>query len=152
MLYESFFKITAYWSFWDLKSRETTLSEFDSLNRVHTLFEHAKAMGENALSFSIAARGKTKILEGSVVISVSELTAVYHMPKIVAKLRELEPAIDLEIVVTNESSDLKRREADIAIRGFKPTQPDLIAKKLGEEPVWFYGEKGYLAKISWDWE
>lgn len=46
--------------------------------------------------------------------------------------------------MTNETSDLKRREADIAIRSFRPTQNDLIAKKLGEEVIWLYGTQEYL--------
>jgi DNA-binding transcriptional LysR family regulator len=49
--------------------------------------------------------------------------------------------------VTNETSDLKRREADIAIRSFRPTQNDLIAKKLGEEIIWLYGTSKYLEQL-----
>lgn len=49
---------------------------------------------------------------------------------------------------TNDSSDLKRREADIAIRSFRPTQDDLIARKLGEERIWLYGTPDYLAGLN----
>jgi DNA-binding transcriptional LysR family regulator len=49
--------------------------------------------------------------------------------------------------VTNEPSDLKRREADIAIRNFRPTQNDLIVKKLGDENIWLYGTQIYLAQL-----
>ena len=51
------------------------------------------------------------------------------------------------MIVTNKPSDLKRREADIAIRSFRPTQNDLIAKKLGEEVIWLYGTQEYLAQL-----
>ena len=112
------------------------------------LLEHAKAMGNDALAFSLTANGKTTQIEGTVIISVAELTAFYHMPTIIKKLRKLEPGITLEIVVTNEASDLKRREADIAIRNFHPKQPDLIAKKVGNEPIWLYGYKQYLSRLS----
>ncbi|WP_269801179.1 LysR substrate-binding domain-containing protein [Colwellia sp. 75C3] len=42
---------------------------------------------------------------------------------------------------------LKRREADIAIRSFHPTQNDLIAKKIGEEVIWLYGTQEYLDQL-----
>ncbi len=111
------------------------------------LLEHARGMGNAALEFSLAATGQSQKIEGSVIISASELTAAYLLPKIIAKLRREEPGIDIEVVVTNEPSDLKRREADIAIRSFHPKQNDLIAKKLGEEIIWLYGTQEYLDKL-----
>ncbi len=111
------------------------------------LLEHARSMSSAAQQFSLTAAGQSQQIEGSVVISVGELDAVFRLPKMVAKLRKEEPGIEIEVVVTNEASDLKRREADIAIRNFRPTQPDLIAKKLGEETIWLYGTQDYLAHI-----
>jgi len=111
------------------------------------LLEHARSMGNAALQFSLAATGQSQQIEGNVVISAGELDAVFRLPKIIAELREKEPGIDLEVVVTNEPSDLKRREADIAIRNFRPTQNDLIAKKLGEEVIWLYATQDYLEQL-----
>ncbi|WP_391090424.1 LysR substrate-binding domain-containing protein [Vibrio sp. NH-UV-68] len=59
-------------------------------------------------------------------------------------MRHEEPNISIELVVTNDVSDLKRRDADIAIRSFQPTQPSLIAKKLGEERIYLYRTREYL--------
>ena len=112
------------------------------------LLEYARKMGDVALDFSLSVSGQSQQLEGSVSISVSELTAVYTMTKIIAKLRKEEPHINIEVVVTNEPSDLKRREADIAIRNFYPSQNDLIAKKLGKEVIWLYGTKQYLSQFK----
>lgn len=112
------------------------------------LLEYAKSMGDAASHFSLAATGQTQQIEGTVVVSTSELDAVFRLPKIIAKLRREEPGIEIEVVVTNDSSDLKRREADIAIRSFRPTQNDLIARKLGEEVIWLYGTPDYLAGLK----
>ncbi|WP_283785930.1 LysR family transcriptional regulator [Bermanella sp. WJH001] len=112
------------------------------------LLEHAKAMAHGAQLFSLAASGHSQQLEGSVVISASQLDAVYRLPKIIAQLRHEEPGIEIEVVVTNETSDLKRREADIAIRNFRPEQPDLIAKKIGTENIWLYASTDYLKQFS----
>ncbi|MGJ8692736.1 MAG: LysR family transcriptional regulator [Thalassotalea sp.] len=108
------------------------------------LLEHAREMGSSVLAFSLAASGQSKQIEGTVVVSVGELTAAYIMPKIISKLRHEEPGITIEVVVTNEPSDLKRREADIAIRSFHPKQNDLIAKKVGDEVIWMYATEKYL--------
>lgn len=111
------------------------------------LLEHARSMSEAAMLFSLVASGQSQQIEGSVTVSAGELDAVYRLPRIIAKLRREEPGIDIEVIVTNEPSDIKRREADIAIRNFRPTQSDLIAKKLGEESIWLYGTPDYLNQI-----
>jgi hypothetical protein len=33
-------------------------------------------------------------------------------------------------------------------RNFRPTQTDLIARKLGEETIWLYGTPDYLAGLN----
>jgi DNA-binding transcriptional LysR family regulator len=111
------------------------------------LLEHARSMGNAALLFSLAANGQSQEIEGTVVISAGELDAVFRLPKVIAKLRQEEPGINIEVVVTNAPSDLKRREADIAIRNFRPTQNDLIAKKLGQEVIWLYGAPNYVQQL-----
>jgi DNA-binding transcriptional LysR family regulator len=112
------------------------------------LLQCAKLMGEAASQFSLVATGQSQSLEGTVVISCSELDALFRLPKMIKKLREQEPGIEIEVVVTNSVSDLKRREADIAIRSFRPTQGDLIARKVGQERIWFYGSEKYLDNFS----
>jgi DNA-binding transcriptional LysR family regulator len=63
-------------------------------------------------------------------------------------LRELEPGIEIKIYSTNEERDLNRREADIAIRSVRPTQPELIAKKLCSVRGHLYAAKSYLQQLS----
>jgi DNA-binding transcriptional LysR family regulator len=111
------------------------------------LLQHARSMGDSASQFSLTASGQSQQLEGIVVISVSELDAVFRLPEIISRLRKSEPGIDIEVVVTNEPSDLKRRQADIAIRSFRPTQQDLIARKIGEEVIWLYAIQDYLDQL-----
>ena len=69
-------------------------------------------------------------LDGNVCISATESMAYFTLPPLIAELRALYPGIQLEIEVFNETRDLNRREADIALRAYRPTQPDLIAKRL----------------------
>ncbi|MDH5217889.1 MAG: LysR family transcriptional regulator [Gammaproteobacteria bacterium] len=112
------------------------------------LLEHVRAMGNAANQVSLTANGQTQDLEGNVCISASEVYSAYILPPIIAKLRQTEPKIQVEIVASNEASDLRRREADIALRNFEPTQPELIAKKIKEVSARFYATKKYLDRVG----
>ncbi|USD68041.1 LysR family transcriptional regulator [Vibrio sp. SCSIO 43136] len=112
------------------------------------LFNIAREMGDVAHKFSMVANGQAQTLEGKVVISVCQVDGIYRLPAILNRLRKAEPNINVELIVTNEVSDLRRRDADIAIRSFKPTQDSLIVKKLGDEKIHLYGTKEYLSLFS----
>ena len=112
------------------------------------LLEHVRDMGEAAGRVSMTALGQSQALEGTICISASETYAAVLLPPIIAKLRKMEPGIQVEIVVANHASDLRRREADIAIRNFRPTEPDLIAKKIGDADAVLYATPDYIAKIG----
>ncbi|MCG3268090.1 LysR family transcriptional regulator [Yoonia sp. I 8.24] len=112
------------------------------------LLEHVRAMGEAAQRVSLTAHGQSQTLEGSISIAASETYAAVLLPPIIAKLRQEEPGIQVEIVVSNRASDLRRREADIAVRNFRPTEPDLIAKKIGMADAILYAAPSYVEKLG----
>jgi DNA-binding transcriptional LysR family regulator len=70
--------------------------------------------------------------------------AAYMLPPVLADLRATHPGIDVEIVVSNALSDLRRREADIAIRSVRPTDPDLIARAIAQGRAHLYAAHAYL--------
>lgn len=109
------------------------------------LLELVRGMGESASRVSLAATGQAQSLRGTVCISVGQIEAVFVLPSIVASIREKHPGIELEILSTNETSDLTRREADIAIRNFRPTLSDLIARKVKDGVARLYAS---LASIG----
>lgn len=112
------------------------------------LVEHVRAMGDAANQVSLTASGQSAQIDGTICISVSEVLAAYWLPPILAALRRTEPGIDIELIATNNTSDLGRREADIAIRSYRPTQPDLIARKIKDVPVRLYATPVYLRQIG----
>lgn len=112
------------------------------------LLDQVRVMGDAANRMSLAASGQSNDIEGSICISASEVDATFRLPPIIAKLRKMEPGIDVEIVASNAPSDLGRREADIAIRNFRPTQPELIAKKIKDLSARLYATPGYLKSIG----
>ena len=112
------------------------------------LLDHVRAMGEAATRVSLTAAGQSQSLEGTICISASEVYAALLLPPILAKLRRMEPRIHIEIVASTRASNLKRREADIAIRNFAPAEPDLIAKKIRDTPARLYAAPSYLKRIG----
>lgn len=112
------------------------------------LLEHVRTMGEAAGQMSLSAGGRAQTIEGSIVITASEIYSAFLLPPLVAKLRCYAPGIEVEIVASNTTVDLRRREADIAIRNFRPTQPDLIARKISEDVARLYGAHTYLDQIG----
>ncbi|MCY0148895.1 LysR family transcriptional regulator [Hoeflea sp. G2-23] len=112
------------------------------------LVDHVRAMGEAASRMSLAASGKVQSIEGTVSISASEVDAAFRLPKILGQLREIAPGVDVEIVATNTESDLRRREADIAIRNYRPTQPNLVARKIRDIDGRIYATPCYLESIG----
>jgi len=112
------------------------------------LLDQARVMGEAANRMSLSASGQSNNVEGSICISASEVDATFRLPAIIAKLRKMAPGIEVEIVASNAPSDIGRREADIAIRSFRPTQPDLIAKKIKDISAQLYATPEYLKSIG----
>jgi DNA-binding transcriptional LysR family regulator len=112
------------------------------------LLDHVRAMGEAANRVSLSAFGQSQSIEGTICISASETYAAVLLPPIIAKLRLAEPRIKIEIIASHTTSDLRRREADIALRNFRPTQPDLIAKKIRDVPARLFATQNYIRKIG----
>jgi DNA-binding transcriptional LysR family regulator len=58
------------------------------------------------------------------------------------------PDIQVELVSSNQVSNLLRREADIAVRMVRPEQGTLVAKKIGDVGLGAYAHRSYLARRS----
>ena len=60
----------------------------------------------------------------------------------------LYPEIRISLIVTDEELDLSMREADVAIRTRKPTQPDLIQRKLFSIGFHAYCSPEYIKRFG----
>lgn len=109
---------------------------------------HVRAMAEAANAFSLGAAGRSDTLEGRVCISATIMVATYVLPPLLRQLRQEAPGISLEVLATDATSDLRKREADIAIRHFQPQQGELIAKALPNAYAHLYAHPDYLARLA----
>lgn len=112
------------------------------------LIDHVRAMGQAASAMSIAAFGQNESIEGTVTISVSEVYAGMLFPALLEKLHAQEPRITVQIIATSDTSDLLRREADLAVRSYRPTEPDLIARKLRSAQARLYASDTFAARFG----
>ena len=113
-----------------------------------SLVEAATRMEEAADLFSRQASGRSVELEGDVRISANEIVGIYLLPSAIAAFREQHPGVHVEIVISNRASSLSKREADIALRMFRPMQPDLVVRRLPDLALGFYAHRDYLRKYG----
>jgi DNA-binding transcriptional LysR family regulator len=104
----------------------------------------ARRMREQAQALGAALSAERTDLAGTVRVSASQVTANFLLPPVLAALRRAEPAIQIELVVSNQLSNLLQREADIALRMVRPQQTGLVARKLREFAIGAYASKAYL--------
>lgn len=110
------------------------------------LLASARAMRQAAHEIELSATGKGARLEGTVRISSSVAVALHHLPAIIAGLRRDEPQISIEVVASDESSNLHFREADIAVRMYRPSQLDLVTQQLGELRLAAFAARSYVER------
>ncbi|MCF6272206.1 MAG: LysR family transcriptional regulator [Rhodobacteraceae bacterium] len=110
------------------------------------LYPAAKEMQEAARRLSLIAAGQSQSLKGTVRITAPKAFSHYCLPPILIAIRRAEPDIQLELVPTDSTENLLFREADIAIRMYRPTQEGVIAQKLGEIKTALFAHESYLAR------
>jgi len=112
------------------------------------LLDHVRAMADAAMRISLSSSGQSQSIEGHVSITATDTVTTYVLPSVLAKLRDHAPNITVDLIASNDSLDLIKREADIAIRHGRPEQPDLIAKCIHTSTGYLYASKSYLSKFG----
>lgn len=108
------------------------------------VLEGARRVEQEALSIERTADASQQTLTGTVRISLTEGLGTAWLPQKLAAFHLQHPGLCVEVLVDNRAVDLVRREADIAVRMFRPTQADLIAKRVGDVVMGLYATKAYM--------
>jgi DNA-binding transcriptional LysR family regulator len=108
------------------------------------LLPAAEAMAEAAARAALAAGGQSETLAGTVRITASRIVSHHILPDILSRLRQQEPRIEIELVPTDSTENLLFREADIAVRMYRPTQLDVITAHVADLPMGIYAARSYL--------
>jgi DNA-binding transcriptional LysR family regulator len=83
-------------------------------------------------------------MSGTVRVTASVVMAQYILPPTIARLRAALPEVAIELVASDASDNLLFREADVAVRMFRPDQLDVVTKHLGDLHLGLYGAVAYL--------
>lgn len=110
------------------------------------LIDPARRMREAMRDVALTAAGAETRLEGTVRITASVMVSHFILPRVLASIREAEPAISIDLLPSDRSENLLYREADIAIRMYRPTQLDVVTAKLGEVPMGIFAARSYLER------
>ena len=109
------------------------------------LVAEAKMMETAATGFERHAAGLEEDVTGVVRISANEIFGVMILPRILPRFMQDNPGIEVELLVSNSAANLLQRDADVAIRMFRPTQNDLLARKIADLSLGFFGRRDYLS-------
>ena len=110
------------------------------------LVPHALSMEASAAAMMRAASGADGEIAGAVRLTASQVIGVEVLPAILADIGAAHPGIAFELVASNETADLLRRDADIAVRMVRPSQGALVAQKVGDIQLGMYAHRDYLAR------
>lgn len=119
-----------------LKPNATALRLYEPVREAQTALAEA----------AIRAEGAQAETGGTVRLTASAVISNYVLPEILVGVRKLHPLIEIETVPSDSAENLLMREADIAIRMFRPTQLELIARHLGDIPLVATAHESYLAR------
>ena len=108
------------------------------------LATHAEAMEAAAEALRRAASGEAGDERGTVRLTASEIMGAEVLPAMLADFRVRHPEIALELVLSNRSEDLLRREADIALRMTRPRQAALAARRIGTVGIGLYAHRRHV--------
>jgi DNA-binding transcriptional LysR family regulator len=114
--------------------------------RADTLFEAILPMRHSIREAEKLFANTAQTVSGVVRVAVSEAYAYHVIPAMLLPLLDEHPELEIELSVSNQTDNLLRRDADIAVRFFRPVQDDVIAIKVGDTSLGIYAHEDYLKR------
>ena len=109
---------------------------------LHTADEVAKRMASVQTALGDSRDSAAGHLRVNTTIGIATVWLVGHL----AEFLERHPDIRVSLIIGDNDVDLSMREADVAIRLARPTQPDLIQRRLMTVHTHIYGSRSYLER------
>lgn len=85
-------------------------------------------------------------LVGTVRIAASEVYATHVIAPLAAQWLAEQPELEIELSVSNRAENLLRRDADIAVRFFRPEQEGVITQRVGTTELGLYAHESFIAR------
>jgi DNA-binding transcriptional LysR family regulator len=90
----------------------------------------ATAMAESVVEFERRVAGRDVKPTGELIVTVPGAVGLHFMPAIVAQFQAQHPGVVVELILSNHTLDLSRRDADIAIRLTNDPPETLVGRRI----------------------
>lgn len=98
----------------------------------------AERMSEDIVDFERRLTGQDLRPQGEVRVTTNDTLVVHLLTPIFASFRKAYPEITLDVVVGNQSLNLSKRDADVAIRATSDPPETLVGRRLAAIPWAIY--------------
>jgi DNA-binding transcriptional LysR family regulator len=112
----------------------------------HEVLRLAREMEEAALALERRVGGRDRAVQGPVRMATIETFGSRFLAPRAPEFRRKHPEIEWTLVTSTRTVSLTRREADVAVRLERPSQADLVVRRLGTYAYALYASPSYLAK------
>jgi len=112
------------------------------------ILPHVREMHTAMNAATLSAAGQMHELAGTVRITASIFASHYVLPPILAEIRAAEPRIELVLLPSDATENLLFREADIAVRMYRPEQLDIVARHVTDAPLGVFAARRYLERAG----
>jgi DNA-binding transcriptional LysR family regulator len=110
-----------------------------------SLRAHAERIELDVLELLDQASAQRGAIAGRVRLALTESFAVHVIiPYMLKELRALYPELHVDLLVGERVADLAQREADLALRFFRPREGDLVTKRVATLETAVIGHHDYL--------
>ncbi len=110
------------------------------------LLAAAEAMEQGAAEIARASQADGNAMAGTVRIAAPEGLGVSVLAPVLPELYRRYPSLDIVLEPSVASADLKRGQADIALRLFRPDSADIVSRRVGAMGFGLYASRDYLAR------
>jgi DNA-binding transcriptional LysR family regulator len=109
------------------------------------ILQQCAEMEKVALTVERIAAGRDARVSGSLRLTATEPIAYQVLLPVIARLRRDYPELQFDIIAGVRTLDIARRDADLAVRFARPTNSELVVRKLGVVGFSLYASEHYLA-------
>ncbi|MGP0092094.1 MAG: LysR family transcriptional regulator [Xanthobacteraceae bacterium] len=127
----------------------------DRRSRSYSLTAEGKRVAEIAAGMEAAAFDVGRVAQAAkpglhreVAISAPPSLSISVIAPQLSKLRARHPGITIKLTGEKRTASLNRREADVALRLSRPTEPGLISRRIGSFAFGLYGAPAYIKATS----
>lgn len=112
----------------------------------NSIVESARRMEREMLTIERGLESQSQQLQGEVIISAAEGMGAQWLSPVLFAFHQQYPDIVVKVLIENRAVDLVHREADLALRLGRPSQSELIGRRLCTLGFGLYASVAYLER------